>query len=47
MLEQKILGLYIQLRKGLNKVGIVGILQPFGDAIKLFSKEVFKVYKSR
>jgi len=41
LIERKFLG-YFQLRKGPNKVRLIGIPQPFADAIKLFTKEQTK-----
>ena len=47
LLERRVLG-YIHICKGPNKVGFIDILQPFRDAIKLYTKgQYFPLKKTK
>jgi NADH-ubiquinone oxidoreductase chain 1 len=39
-LERRVLG-YVHIHKSPNRVGFIGLFQPFSDAIKLFTREQY------
>jgi len=43
LLERRVLG-YIQIRRGPNKVGFMGVIQSVGDAVKLLVKEFILIF---
>jgi NADH-ubiquinone oxidoreductase chain 1 len=40
LLERRVLG-YVHISKGPNRVGFIGLFQPFSVAIKLFTREQY------
>jgi NADH:ubiquinone oxidoreductase subunit H len=40
LVERRVLG-YVHIRKDPNRVGFIGLFQPFSDAIMLFTRELY------